>query len=302
VNPRDEFISAQQRMLDRYGVDAQSQFVKADSTHGQAHVLASGEGPPVVMVGGLGMPGAMWAPLMAELKGFRLYAVDLPGFGLTDTTPWFSTDLRFRAVRFLGEVLDGLELNSAAFLGNSLGSLWTSWLSLDLPKCVSALVHVGSPATAPGTSVPLAMRLLSVRAVGLLVGRWAVPSPRRVRLPGGLISEDPLVPEQAGLLVAAGRLPAYRQTYLSTLHALFNLLGSRTEMRLTTEQLARIRQPVLLIWGRDDPFGSPTVVGQRLIAAMPHAGIHLVSGRHTPWLRCPEEIGQVAGDFLRRCG
>ncbi len=52
---------------------------------GRAQVLVSGEGSPVILVNGIGTPAAMWAPLMAKLPGLRLYAVDLPGFGLTDT-------------------------------------------------------------------------------------------------------------------------------------------------------------------------------------------------------------------------
>ena len=299
ANERDDFIHAQQRMLNRYGIEAESRYVRACSTHGLAHVLVSGEGPPVVMVGGMGVPAAAWAPLMAELRGFRLYAVDLPGFGLTDVTPWFSADLRFRAVRFLSEVLDELELDRAAFVGSYLGSLWSSWLSLDLPRRVTVQVHVGCPAMVLGTSAPLAMRLLSLRAAGWL-SRWMVrPSRKGLRLPGGIASRRPLVPELVDLLVAMGRQPAFGDTFVSTLHALVTVWGSRSETRLTREQLARTHQPALLIWGRDDPFGS-RAVGERIVAAMPRAELHPVPGGYCPWLTGARDIGQVATEFLNR--
>ena len=80
---RLEFVSAQQRVLDRYGVDADSQYVDTPILDGQAHVLVAGQGPPVVMVIGGGMVTALWAPLMAQLGGRTLYAVELPGHGLT---------------------------------------------------------------------------------------------------------------------------------------------------------------------------------------------------------------------------
>ena len=117
-------------MLGRYGVQAESRFLGVPSVEGQAHVLVSGDGPAVVIINGIGIPAAMWAPLLAELDGFRLFAVDLPAYGLTDTTLGFASDLRRNAVRFLEEVLDGLGLEAAAFVANSLGSLWASWLAL----------------------------------------------------------------------------------------------------------------------------------------------------------------------------
>ena len=83
----EAFLRAQGAVLDRYGVAAEQRFVDVPGVGGRAHVLVAGEGPPVVMVNGLGNPAAMWAPLMARLDGYALLAVDLPGFGLTDTRP-----------------------------------------------------------------------------------------------------------------------------------------------------------------------------------------------------------------------
>ncbi|WP_175628218.1 alpha/beta fold hydrolase [Thioalkalivibrio denitrificans] len=286
-------------MLNRYGIEAESQYVRAASTHGMAHVLVAGEGPPVVMVGGMGIPAAAWAPLMAELRGFRLYAVDLPGFGLTDITPWFTADLRFRAVRFLSEVLDELELDHAAFVGSYLGSLWSSWLSLDLPRRVTALVHAGCPAMVLDTSAPLAMRLLSMRVVAGLSRRLVRPSRKGGRLPGGIASAQALVPELVDLLAATGRQPAYGRTFVSMLHALITLWGSRAETRLTRDQLARIHHPALLIWGTGDPFGAPAV-GKRIVAAMPHAELHTVPGGYCPWLAGARDMGPIAAEFLNR--
>jgi pimeloyl-ACP methyl ester carboxylesterase len=140
------FTGAQAAVLDRHGIEAEARFVDAPVVEGRAQVLIAGEGPPIVLVNGIGTPAAMWAPLMARLRGFTLHAVDLPGYGLTDTTPNLADDLRVAAVRFLTEILDELGLDQPVFVGNSLGSLWASWLALDRPDRTSALVHVGCPA------------------------------------------------------------------------------------------------------------------------------------------------------------
>ena len=72
------FEAAQAAVLDRFGVAAESKYVKVPALEGRAHVLVAGAGPPVVMVNGIGTPAAMWAPLMAQLQGRALHAVDRP--------------------------------------------------------------------------------------------------------------------------------------------------------------------------------------------------------------------------------
>lgn len=295
---KDDFIDAQRRMLDRHGVDARSRFFEIPSINGRAHALVSGQGPAVVLLNGIGTPGAMWAPLMAELDRLRLFAVDLPAYGLTDTTEDFAEDLRRNAVSFLGDVLDGLGLDAPRFVSNSLGSLWASWLALDRPERVTAMVHIGCPALVLDTSAPLPMRLLSVKPLGRLLTRLQPPSEQQVEELSKMVKEYPLSPELADLLLATERLPDFRQTFLSMLHVLLRLRGSRPEMRLTAEHLARISQPTLVFWGRDDPFG-PVEAGKRMVDALPAAELHVVGGGHAPWLTQAQRIGPVAARFLR---
>jgi pimeloyl-ACP methyl ester carboxylesterase len=296
---RQDFVAAQRRILDRYGITTESRFVKVPVVEGRAHVLVAGEGSPVVIVNGIGIPAAMWAPLMADLGGFRLFAVDLPAYGLTDTTEGFAQDLRRNAVRFLDEVLDRLELEAPAFVANSLGSLWTSWLALDRPARVKAMVHVGCPAIVLGTSAPLPMRLLSVRPLGRVLTRLRPPSKSQVEELSRMVHESPLTPELADLILATERLPGFRHTFLSMLNALLRVRGSRPGMRLTAEQLAGIPQPTLVFWGRDDPFGS-VEVGERLVRVMPNAELHVVGGGHAPWLTQTKDIAPIAMRFLRQ--
>jgi pimeloyl-ACP methyl ester carboxylesterase len=153
-------------MLARFGIDAASHFVNVPAIDGRAHVLVTGEGPPVMMVPGGGPPSAMWAPLMAELTGFRLYAVDLPGMGLTSRVPYATRELRTLAVDFLDQVVDRLGLDRPGFVASSMGGLRTTWLALDRPARVSAVVYVGCPATMLGTSAPFLLRLASIPAIG----------------------------------------------------------------------------------------------------------------------------------------
>lgn len=296
---RDSFIEAQQRMLSRYGVEAESLFVSVPSIAGQAHILAGGNGPPVFIINGIGIPAAMWAPLLAELDGVQWYAVDMPSFGLTDTNKDFAKRLRQNAVQFIEDVLDALALQSTSIIANSLGSLWTSWLALDKPARVTSVTHIGCPAIVLDTSAPLQMRLLSNRFLGRLLTRIQPPSERQVEELAKIVNEHPLVPELANLILATERLPYFRDTFLSMLNALLTPRGSRPEMRLTADQLRQISQPTFIVWGDSDPFGTPEV-GRKMVNLLPDASLHIVNAGHAPWLTRSEEIGPLVNDFLHR--
>jgi pimeloyl-ACP methyl ester carboxylesterase len=114
-----------------------------------------------------------------------------------------------------------------------------------------------------------------------------------------MVKEYPLVPELIDLLVATERLPAFRQMFLSTVHTLLRLRGTRPEKRLTADQISKIHQPTLIFWGENDPFGSPDI-GKAMVESMPDGELHIVDGGHTPWLTQAKRIGPIARKFLRR--
>jgi 2-hydroxy-6-oxonona-2,4-dienedioate hydrolase len=87
--------------------------------------------------------------------------------------------------------------------------------------------------------------------------------------------------------------------FLSTVHTLLRLRGTRPEKRLIADQLAKIHQPTLIFWGENDPFGSPKV-GELMAASLPNAELHVVKGGHTPWLTQAKRIGPIAREFLRQ--
>lgn len=298
MGARKEFLEAQQQMLDRYRVEARSNYIHIPSLKGRAHVLTAGEGPSLVILNGIGTPAAMWAPLMAEINGYRLHAIDLPGYGLTDTTPGFTENLRSSAVSFLDDVCRALELEQVVIIANSMGSLWASWLALDRPSRLKALVYIGCPAIVLDTSAPLPMRLLSVKFLGQLLIQIQPPSWKQVEQLSKMVNQHPMVPELIALLLATERLPHFRPMFLSTLNSLLKLTGNRKELRLTKEQLSRIKQPVQLFWGNDDPFGS-IETAKRVRRALPDARLEIVKGGHTPWLNETVKIGRKTEEFLK---
>lgn len=294
-----DFADAQTRVLDRYGIMAEERWVAAPTVHGRAHVLVTGEGAPMVLLNGIGVPAAMLAPLMARIDGFTQHAVDLPAYGLSDTAPRFADDLRANGVRFLLDVLDGLGLDRPIVVANSLGSLWASWLAIDHPDRVAALAHIGCPAIVLDTSAPLPMRLLSARPLGRLMMRLQPPSEHQVEQLARMVNEHPLPPEIHQLILATERLDHFEATFLATLNQLVRLRGNRPELSLDAEQLAGIDTPTVLILADDDPMGGLSV-GERVVAAMPNAELHIVDGGHAPWIHHSDQIAPLLSAFLTR--
>lgn len=293
------FSAAQGAVLDHHGVTVDERWVDVPSVGGRAHVLVTGEGPPALLLNGIGLPAAMLAPLMARIGGVTQYAVDLPGYGLTDSTPDLADDLRGSAVRFLTEVIDGLGLRRPVVVASSLAALWASWLAIDEPDRVGALAYIGCPAIVLDTSAPLPMRLLAGRRLGPLLMKLQPPSERQVQQLGKMVNEDPLPPEIGRLILATERLDHFEATFLAMLNRLLRLRGSRPELALAADQLGRIRVPTLLVFAEDDPMGAASV-GQRVADAMPDADLHIVDGGHAPWLHHADQIAPHLTTFLER--
>jgi pimeloyl-ACP methyl ester carboxylesterase len=295
----EAFEAAQASTLSRFGVRAESRYVDVPALEGRAHVLVAGQGPPMVMLNGIGTPGVMWAPLMAHLAGRALHAVDLPAYGLTDAPSVEPPDLRVHAVGFLEGVLDGLGLERPAFICNSLGSLWALWLAMDRPERVGAMAHVGCPALAPGTSAPLPMRVLSTRLLGPVLMRVRPPSCEQVEQLSKMVGQYPLPPEIAEVILATERMPGFERTFRSNLNCLLRLRGARPDHALTEAMLSAVDQPCLLIFARQDPMGSVRA-GTRMAKSLPHAELHISEGGHCPWLNQPQRIAGWVNRFLVR--
>jgi pimeloyl-ACP methyl ester carboxylesterase len=299
-----EFESAERRLFEVYRLEVESRFLELRDPPMRARVMETGEGAPVVLVHGGGGVGATWAPLMARLSGVRLLVVDRPGFGMNGGFNYRGVDLRQHAVAFLESVLDALEIERAAFVANSMGGLWSFWLALDRPERVTTLAHLGSPALLTGTSAPLSMRLLSVRVLNRLMLSTDKPSAQQARKflermghDGAVI--DRQLPEEFFEMVAAyQKLPNYATAWLTLVERCLGLRGAALDVRLEEQELRRVQQPSLFIWGDGDVFGGPEI-GEQAVEVMPNAEIEVVSGGHLPWLDEPTGCAEAVSRFLR---
>jgi len=126
-----------------------------------------GEGEPIILIHGLAGSSRWWERnIRALAEHYRLYLLDLPGFGIMR---------RFRQRYALDEIASGIVswmeavgINQAHFVGHSMGGYLCLWIAAHYPERIQCLVLV-SPAgiprvrSLPGYALPLLVALRSLK-------------------------------------------------------------------------------------------------------------------------------------------
>src|SRR5689334_19200709 len=76
--------AAEKDLFAAVGADVQEDFLELPRTGRRVRVLSHGSGPEALLLHGVALSAAVWAPLFSKLSHMRLLAVDLPGHGLSD--------------------------------------------------------------------------------------------------------------------------------------------------------------------------------------------------------------------------
>jgi pimeloyl-ACP methyl ester carboxylesterase len=251
-----------------------------------------GDGPPLVLVHGLG--GAAWnftdlAPLLAARH--RVLALDLPGHGGTAPLPKLESlsDLALH----VAAVASHEDMTPAAVVGYSMGGPVSLRLAVARPEAVSSLVLV-APAGIVSATRRAEIWLVAVSAVrpARKVARFSGLLARRpnLRLPvfGYWGAEDPrlLSPESVVGFLAA------QPEHTDIERAARALL--RDDPR---PDLGGVTCPTAVIWGARDrliPLEDGFEYARRLrcpLRVLPAVG-HLLVGE------CPLELASVVEEFL----
>jgi pimeloyl-ACP methyl ester carboxylesterase len=209
-----------------------------------------GDGPPVVFLHGSGPGVTGWANFGAnlpELQGIRSIVVDQVGFGASARPETYERNfLDISADAVLG-LLDALGLERAGLVGNSMGADVAVRLTLDHPERVSALLLNGPG----GTGVPVLGPSPSEGITRLMEFNM---DPTRERIVAWLKTmvfdqrrlTDELIEQRFAAATAPGAVKNLQDAY-----ATFYNPALTGDIPLWA-QVHRIKQPVLLCWGRDD--------------------------------------------------
>jgi 3-oxoadipate enol-lactonase len=115
-----------------------------ESNYGKIHyhLIGSGDLPCMVFIHGVGMDHKTFEKQVEHFKGqYRILVWDLPGHGDSSLKNY---DKRFTelSAECLNELMEGLEIRHAVFVGQSLGSMVVQHFQIKYPEKVLATVHV----------------------------------------------------------------------------------------------------------------------------------------------------------------
>ena len=121
----------------------------------------AGEGPPLLMLHGSGPGVSGWQNFRGNLarfsEHFRCLVLEFPGFGVSDPT---DEHPMLAAPASVGRLLDGLGIEQADLIGNSMGGIVAAQFAIAQPDRVGRLVTVGGVgrnvfSPAPGEGIKL---------------------------------------------------------------------------------------------------------------------------------------------------
>lgn len=297
-----DFETAQQRVFDETGIDPQSRFIDLKNPQVRTHVLELGdpdERPPLVFLHGAGGFGAFFAPLMAQLHGRRMIAIDRPSWGLSDDFVYTTENLRQTIGNVLVGVLDELGIEQADLVGNSSGGYWSIVFALTHPDRVRRPVLLGGVPTFPGTSPPFPLRAFTAPVLGRVLARLQKPSEENAIEFMEMAGEGETIqryPALLSLMVAHDRTPRPHTVDVSDVKSVVSVRGWRSATRLREEEVRTVEHSPLFIWGENDFLGTPNDVrtGIELIQG---ARLETLDAGHGPWLGHPEECARMISEL-----
>lgn len=214
-----------------------------------------GSGPVVVLLHGLGGNSSNWAFNISALSTkYRVIAPDQIGFGRSDK-PLINYRVGTYA-DFLDKLLDGLNVERATLVGNSMGGWIAALYAVKYPKRVERLVLVDAAGFAP----PKDLDLSTLSGLN--------PSTReQARYLAGLVFFNPLFKTDAAVdATLAARISA-GDGY--TIQSLVESIYRNEDM--LDGKLSAVKQPVLIIWGRDDGLTPLAREGEKFKKEIPSA-------------------------------
>ncbi|OAB41105.1 alpha/beta fold hydrolase [Paenibacillus antarcticus] len=137
---REQFIQAYDETMQLWPVPFEDLMISTQ--FGETHIIASGsiEAPAILLFHGMTFSATMWYPNIESLsKHYRVYAVDTLGdLGKSTITSLIGT--REEAALWISDVLIGLQLQSAIFMGHSMGGWLTLNFALQFPEKVQKMI------------------------------------------------------------------------------------------------------------------------------------------------------------------
>jgi len=229
----------------------------------------------IVFVHGAGMDHTVWTLFARHFArhGRNVIAVDLPGHGRSGGEPRASIE---DMSDWLVALLDALQLQQAAIVGHSLGSLVALDCAARHPDRVRAIVLVGSTAPMPVSDAILDAAAANDPAAFNMLTEYGYS---KRHLYGG--NSNP------GMWMVGSTLRLFERSRPGVLHADMNACN---EYQAGLERAATVQCPVLTVLGNNDRL-TPVRSTQPLLDALPSPEVRILDGAgHTLMTEAPNAL------------
>jgi pimeloyl-ACP methyl ester carboxylesterase len=276
--------------------------------HRICHTI-QGQGQPLVLIHGFGASIGHWRKNIPALAaaGYQVHAIDLLGFGASDKPPLTYTLELWESL--LQDYWREHINRPAVFVGNSIGGLMTLMMLAHAPEmaqagvllnCAGGLNHRPEELNLP---LRMVMGTFSKVVNSNLLGPLVFNEVRRkFRIRGSLQqvygNSEAITDELVEILYRPSCDPGAQKVFASILAA---PPGPRPE-----ELLPQIQQPLLVLWGEDDPWTpiKGADIYRELSAAdeegSPTVTFHAIANTgHCPHDERPEVVNPLILDWLQ---
>ncbi|MEU4169239.1 alpha/beta hydrolase [Streptomyces sp. NPDC026665] len=216
------------------------------------HYHEAGTGHPIVLLHGSGPGATAWSNFRPNIEalsaGFRVLALDMPGWGESDTQ---TAETGRDHVATLIEFLDETGVDRAALVGNSMGGMTSITTAIQHPDRVSHLVTMGAPS--PGPNLFSAGNGPS-EGLKALVQAYKEPTPENMRRLVAIMCFDPAMATEELAALRSKSATAHPEHLRSFLEGM-TVPPDRSPMAAffgLGAQLGSITAPTMAIHGRDD--------------------------------------------------
>ena len=270
-------------------------FERVKTKNHEWSLLASGEGPPLVCLHGLGGTKASFLTTVSALAplGHRVIAIDLPGFGDSDkparapyNAPWYA--------KVLLELFDELGLERTSVAGNSMGGRIAIELGMNSPDRLDKLVLL-APALAWLRERSWKWLLqMPLPRLGYIqpTPRWAVEPVVRKLVPGG---EQGWTAAGIDEFLRAYLTPSGRFAFYECARNIYMDEPYGTEGFWT--RIKKLETESLFVWGKQDML-VPISFMRHVERALPRAEHVELDCGHVPQLERPNETHRAMQEFL----
>jgi pimeloyl-ACP methyl ester carboxylesterase len=258
--------------------------------------IAQGEGEPLILIHGYGAGMWVWERQIEILsQSYRVYALDLIGHGFSDRPRIDYTPDAY--IHFLRDFMDGVGIEKATLIGNSMGGGIAWAMAIFFPERVEKLILIDCvpPDVFDKVKNDSFGTLVAIKDIPLLpylvIGSRSKNSIKWIL--EECISDIKLITPE--ILNRQYRLSKIK----GTTWVLYSTFKNASDAGRLKGYLSCIDHPTFLIWGEWDLI-FPPAVGEEIHHAIKGSRFEVIEkSGHMPMWETSEDVNQAILSFLR---